>query len=72
MLLADALSRICAPSSGFYDPSLPAKFQALAKYLPDSIKLIKTIKLYANIDTTGLPQSLQVMNMVMSCMIYYQ
>jgi hypothetical protein len=47
MLLADPLSRICAPSSGFYDPSLPSKFQALAKYLPNSIKLMKTIRLYA-------------------------
>jgi hypothetical protein len=39
MLLADPLSRICAPSSGFYDPSLPSiKFQALTKYLPEIIK----------------------------------
>jgi hypothetical protein len=53
MLLADLLSRICAPSSGFYDPSLPAKFQALARYLPDSIKKIKTIRLYANKDTAA-------------------
>jgi hypothetical protein len=45
MLLADPLSRICAPSSGFYDPSLPSKFQAFARYLPDSIKKIKTIRL---------------------------
>ena len=42
MLLADPLSRICAPSSGFYDPSLPSKFQALAKHLPESVKNIKT------------------------------
>ncbi len=59
MLLADPLSRICAPSSGFYDPSLPSKFQALAKYLPNSIKLMKTIRLYANKDTTALSRHVQ-------------
>ena len=59
MLLADPLSRICAPSSGFYDPSLPSKFQALARYLPDSIKKIKTIRLYANKDTAALSRHVQ-------------
>jgi hypothetical protein len=59
MLLADPLSRICAPSSGFYDPSPPSKFQALAKYLPNSIKLMKTIRLYANKDTTALSRHVQ-------------
>ena len=59
MLLADPLSRICAPSSGFYDPSLPSKFQALTKYLPESIKQIKTIRLYANKDTTALSRHVQ-------------
>jgi hypothetical protein len=54
MLLADPLSRICAPSSGFYDPSLPSKFQALCRYLPDGIRNIKTIRLYANKDTAAL------------------
>jgi hypothetical protein len=59
MLLADPLSRICAPSSGFYDPSLPSKFQALAKYLPNSMKLMKTIRMYANKDTTALSRHVQ-------------
>ena len=59
MLLADPLSRICAPSSGFYDPSLPSKFQALARYLPESIKNIKTIRLYANKDTAALSRHVQ-------------
>ena len=59
MLLADPLSRICAPSSGFYDPSLPSKFQALCKYLPESIKNIKTIRLYANKDTAALSRHVQ-------------
>jgi hypothetical protein len=59
MLLADPLSRICAPSSGFYDPTLPSKFQALTRYLPNSIKLMKTIRLYANKDTTALSRHVQ-------------
>jgi hypothetical protein len=59
MLLANPLSRICAPSSGFYDPFLPSKFQALCKYLPESIKNIKTIRLYANKDTAALSRHVQ-------------
>jgi hypothetical protein len=59
MLLADPLSRICAPSSGFYDPSLPSKFQALCKFLPESIQNIKTIRLYANKDTAALSRHIQ-------------
>ena len=59
MLLADPLSRICAPSSGFYDPSLPSKFQALAKHLPECVKNIKTIRLYANKDTAALSRHVQ-------------
>jgi hypothetical protein len=59
MLLADPLSRICAPSSGFYDPSLPSKFQALTKFLPESKTKIKTIRLYANKDTMALSRHVQ-------------
>ncbi len=33
MLLADPLSRICAPSDGFYDVELPAKIHALLQHL---------------------------------------
>ncbi len=59
MLLVDPLSRICAPSSGFYDPSLPTKFQTLTKFLPESMKNIKTIRLYANKDTMALSRHVQ-------------
>jgi hypothetical protein len=59
MLLADPLSRIGAPASGFYDPTLPSKFQALARFLPDSIKNIKTIRVYANKDTAALSRHVQ-------------
>jgi hypothetical protein len=59
MLLADPLSRIGAPASGFYDPTLPSKFQALARFLPESIKGIKTIRVYANKDTSALSRHVQ-------------
>ncbi len=38
MLLADPLSRLCSPSSGFFDPTLPAKLQALLNHLPECMK----------------------------------
>ncbi len=53
------MSRIGAPASGFYDPTLLSKFQALARYLPDSIKEIKTIRVYANKDTAALSRHVQ-------------
>jgi hypothetical protein len=59
MMLADPLSRICAPGSGFYDPSLPSKFQALTKFLPESVKKMKTIRLYSNKDTMALSRHVQ-------------
>jgi hypothetical protein len=59
MLLADPLSRLGAPASGFYDPTLPAKFQALTRFLPKSIQAIKTIRVYANKDTAALSRHVQ-------------
>ncbi len=59
MLLADLLSRLGAPASGFYDPTPPAKFQALVKFLPKSIMATKTIRVYANKDTGALSRHVQ-------------
>jgi hypothetical protein len=59
MLLADPLSRIGAPASGFNDPTLPSKFQALTRFLPESMKNIKTIRVYANKDTAALSRHVQ-------------
>ncbi len=42
-----------------YDPTLPAKFQALVKFLSKSIKSIKTIRVYANKDTAALSRHVQ-------------
>jgi hypothetical protein len=38
---------------------LPSKFQALTKFLPESIKKIKNIRLYANKDTMALSRHIQ-------------
>ena len=38
MLFADPLSRICAPSDGFYDVELPAKIHALLQHLPEEVQ----------------------------------
>ncbi len=35
MLLADPLSRVCAPTEGWYDPTLPRKLAALLNHLTD-------------------------------------
>jgi hypothetical protein len=59
MLLADPSSRIGAPASGFCDPTLPSKYQALTRFLPESIKNIKVIRVYANKDTAALPRHVQ-------------
>jgi hypothetical protein len=59
MLLADPLSRICAPSSvGSMTPHCPRNF-SLTKFFPESIKKIKTIRLYANKDTMALSRHVQ-------------
>ncbi len=54
MLLADPLSRLCSPSSGFFDPTLPAKLQALLRYLPENIKNHENVRVYAFKDTAAL------------------
>jgi hypothetical protein len=59
MLLADPLSRLCSPSSGFFDPTLPAKLQALLKYLPDTLRNHENIRVYAYKDTAALSRHIQ-------------
>jgi hypothetical protein len=54
MLLADALSRLCSPSSGFFYPTLPAKLQALLRYLPKNMKNHENVRVYAFKDTAAL------------------
>jgi hypothetical protein len=59
MLLADPLSRLCSQSSGFFDPTLPSKLQALLKYLPHSLKEHENIRVYAYKDTAALARHVQ-------------
>ncbi len=59
MLLADSLSRLCSPSSGFFDPTLPAKLQALLRYLPDNMKNHENVRVYAFKDTAALSRHIQ-------------
>ncbi len=59
MLLADPLSRLCSPSSGVFDPTLPAKLQALLKYLPDTLQNHENVRVYAYIDTAALSRQIQ-------------
>ncbi len=59
MLLADPLSRLCSPSSGFFDPTLPAKLQALLRYLPENIKNHENVRVYAFKDTAALSRHIQ-------------
>ncbi len=59
MLLADPLSRLCSPSSGFFDPTLPAKLQALLRYLPEDMKHHDNVRVYAFKDTAALSRHIQ-------------
>ena len=59
MLLADPLSRLCSPSSGFFDPSLPAKLQALLNNLPECIRSHENVRVHAYKDTAALSRHVQ-------------
>ena len=60
MLLADPLSRLCSPSSGFFDPTLPSKLQALLKHLPANLKKHENVRVYAYKDTAALSRHVQL------------
>jgi hypothetical protein len=51
MLFADPLSRVCGPTEGWFDPSLPRKLAALFEYLPDAVRNNKNVRVYAGKDT---------------------
>ncbi len=59
MLLADPLSRLCAPSDGFYDVSLPAKVNVLLENLPLQVAECKTMRVFANKDTAAVVRMVQ-------------
>ncbi len=59
MLLAGPLSRLCAPSDGFYDMSLPAKVNVLLENLPLQVAECKMMKVFANKDTAAVARMVQ-------------
>jgi hypothetical protein len=46
MLLVDPLSRVCAPTEGWYDPTLPRKLAALLSHLTAEVKSNENIRVY--------------------------
>jgi hypothetical protein len=59
MLLADLLSRLCAPSDGFYDMCLPAKVNVLFENLPQQVAECKMMRVFANKDTAAVARMVQ-------------
>ena len=58
MLFADPLSRVCGPTEGWHDPSLPGKIATLLRYLPTGVREMQKIRLYAGKDTGGVSKIL--------------
>ncbi len=59
MLLADPLSRLCAPTEGFYDVSLPRKVSTLLDHLPQQVVECKSMRVSANKDTAAVARMVQ-------------
>jgi hypothetical protein len=53
MLLADPLSRVCAPTEGWFDPTLPAKLAALLAHLTIIVRI------YCHQDTNAAARIVQ-------------
>ena len=51
MLFADPLSRVCAPTERWYDPSIPRKLAALFEHLPQEVRNNEHMRVYAGKDT---------------------
>ncbi len=51
MMFADPLSRVCGPTKGWYDPSLPRKLAALFEHLPNEVKNNINVRVYAGKNT---------------------
>ena len=59
MLLADPLSRLCAPGDGFYDVSLPGKINVLLQNLPPQVADCVAMRVSANKDTAAVARVVQ-------------
>ncbi len=54
-----SLSRLCAPSDGFYDVTLPAKVHILLENLPPQVADCRTMRVSANKDTAAVSRIVQ-------------
>jgi hypothetical protein len=59
MLLAEPLSRLCAPTEGFYDVFLPRKVSTLLEHLPQQVAECKSMRVSANKDTAAVARMVQ-------------
>jgi hypothetical protein len=59
ILLADPLSRLCAPGDGFYDISLPGKVGELLQNLPQQVVECNAMRVSANKDTAAVARMVQ-------------
>jgi hypothetical protein len=59
MLLADPLSRLCAPGHSFYDVSLPGKVDVLLQNLPQQVAECNAMRVSANKDTAVVARMVQ-------------
>jgi hypothetical protein len=59
MLLADPLSRLCAPSDGFNDVTPPAKIHTLLDNLPPQVAECRAMRVSANKDTAAVSRIVQ-------------
>ncbi len=59
MLFADPLSRVCGPTEGWFDPSLPRKLAALFECLSEEVRNNDSIKVCAGKDTYAAEQLVQ-------------
>jgi hypothetical protein len=59
MLLADPLSRVCVPTEGWFDPTLPAKLAALLAHLTIEVKNNERIRIYCHQDTIAAARIVQ-------------
>ncbi len=59
MLLADPLSRLCAPGDFFYDVSLPGKINVLLQSLPQQVAECTAMRVSANKDTAAVARMVQ-------------
>jgi len=59
MLLADPLSRLCAPGDGFCDVSFPGEINVLLQNLPQQVAECSAMSVSANKDTAAVVHMVQ-------------